>query len=362
MDVFRFWLDRGVDGFRLDVFNAYYKDASFRNNPPRVGLRGFDRQHHVYDINLPEMLDFLYELRALLDSYPERYTVGETYATPVDQAMVYVGDDRLHAAFTFDFLGSQIYSPWNPRWLTDRIMQREKIFAQAEAWPTTVFDNHDRQRVASRTTNTWLNQGEGDQQALIAMTLLLTLRGTPFMYYGEEIGMRDISLKRSEIMDPPGKKYWPFYKGRDGCRSPMQWSDADHAGFSTLKPWLKVPPNYVQRNVASQQTDPRSMLNCTRKLIALRRLYASLRQGDFRLHPQKDKHVLVYERSLENYAREKERVLVCLNFSGSERWVALDDGMQHGKILFSNADREELATIDHNLQLKPYEVTLIKGL
>lgn len=362
MDVFRFWLDRGVDGFRLDVFNAYYKDAQFRDNPPRFGLRAFDRQEHVYDVNQPEMLDFLHELRSLLDSYPQCYAVGETYLTPVENTVMYIGDDLLHAAFTFDFLGSELYSPWNPAWLADRILHREMIFSEADAWPTTVMGNHDRTRVASRITNRWTSQREDDRQALIAMTLLLTLKGTPFIYYGDEIGMRDISLKRSEILDPPGKKYWPIYKGRDGCRSPMQWSDAEYAGFSTAKPWLKVHPNYLQRNVTNQHRDPHSLLSATRKLIALRRQFASLRRGDFLLYPQKDRHVLVYERCLENHAYGEDKVLVCLNFSGSERWVTLPDSMQKNELLFSSANREKLTYLDHNLQMKPYEVILIKGL
>jgi alpha-glucosidase len=362
LDVFRFWLERGVDGFRLDVFNAYFKDAAFRNNPPRLGLRGFDRQAHLYDINQPEMLDFLHELRALLDAFPARYAVGETYATPVDQAMKYIGDDRLHAAFTFDFLGSELYSPWSPSWLAKQISQMEKSFTQAGAWPTVVMGNHDQKRIASRITGSRLERGAGDQQALIAMTLLLTVRGTPFLYYGDEIGMRELNLKRAEILDPPGKKYWPFYKGRDGCRSPMQWSAADHAGFSTSKPWLKVHANYARRNVASQMDDPHSLLSHTRKLIALRRQVTALRQGKLSLHPQEDQQVLVYERSLEDPAHDKQRVLVCLNFSASERRVSLPDGMQNGQVLFSSTGRMELAASGCHLQLSPYEVILIKDI
>jgi alpha-glucosidase len=358
LDVFRFWLDRGVDGFRLDVFNAYYKDAAFRNNPPRLGLRGFDRQAHLYDINQPEMLDFLHELRAFLDCYPERYAVGESYATPVDQVMVYIGEDCLHAAFTFDFLGSELFSPWNPAWLADRIAQQQNCFADADAWPTIVMGNHDRPRVASRVTPSRL--GDGDQQALIAMTLLLTLRGTPFLYYGDEIGMRDIPLKRTEILDPPGKKYWPVYKGRDGCRSPMHWSDADYSGFSTSRPWLKVHPNYPLRNVANQENDPHSILNYTRKLIELRRQLAPLRLGALRLYPQKDRHVLVYERYLENPAPDKERTLICLNFSGRERQVALPDDMQQIEVLFSSVDSTCQSGSNQYLRLRPFEVILIK--
>ena len=360
LEVFRFWLERGVDGFRMDVFNAYYKDAALRDNPPKFGLRSFDRQQHLYDVNQPEMLNFLAELRTLLDSYPERYAVGETYLTSVDQTMRYIGDDRLHAAFTFDFMGSELSSPWNPRWLADRILQREAIFAAAEAWPTSVLGNHDRVRVASRIAKPWRKRDESDQPARLAMALLLTLRGTPFLYYGDEIGMRDIPLRRAEVMDPPGKKYWPIYKGRDGCRSPMQWSSAANAGFSTAQPWLKVHPNYPQRNAASQQADPHSMLNFTQSLIALRRQFAALRRGDFLLCPQKDRQVLVYERSLETEAGEAERVLVCLNFSAKQREIYFDDGLRSPALLLSTADRQDVVICNHSLWLQPYEVLLIK--
>ena len=146
----------------------------------------------------------------------------------------------------------------------EQIARREQTFNAAGVWPTTVMSNHDLPRAASRYA-----KGEDDAQARIAMALLLTLRGTPFMYYGEEIGMRDITLRRSEILDPPGRKYWPIYKGRDGCRSPMQWDSGVHAGFSTAKPWLPVHPDYPRRNVAAQQADPDSLFHFTKKLLGL---------------------------------------------------------------------------------------------
>ena len=133
------------------------------------------------------------------------------------------------------------------------------------------MSNHDLPRAASRYA-----KGQDDSQSFLAMALLLALRGTPFMYYGEEIGMRDIRLTRSEILDPPGKKYWPLYKGRDGCRSPMQWNASPNAGFSTGKPWLPVNPDYTQRNVFAQQADPNSLFNFTKKLLSLRKSIPAL--------------------------------------------------------------------------------------
>ncbi|MEI7846243.1 MAG: alpha-amylase family glycosyl hydrolase [Chloroflexota bacterium] len=362
LDVFRFWLERGVDGFRLDVFNAYFKDELFRSNPGKFGLRAFDRQNHIYDMNQPELDGLLIELRQLLDSYPERYAVGETYVTPFEKAIKYVGNDRLHAAFSFDFFETALAFPWNPRWLLQQIKQRDALFDESGLWPTTVMSNHDQPRAASRYAPGFLKHTEADHQSLIAMTLLLTLRGTPFMYYGEEIGMRDIDLKYSEIMDPPGKKYWPVYKGRDGCRSPMQWSSASFAGFSTSLPWLKLHPNYVQRNIATQQVAPGSLLNQTRRLIALRRQFAALRRGSFRAFYRVDTGVLAYERKLDDPSGIPQRILVYLNFSRSTRAVGFvhDSDPKLAKLLFSSVERKEFYTSYNQFVLNPYEVLLLE--
>lgn len=349
LDVFRFWLERGVDGFRLDVFNAYFKHADLPDNPPKFGLVGFTRQHHIYDIDQPEMLPLLNELRGLLDAYPERYAVGETFLATPQKTFSYCGPDKLHSAFSFDFttFDSELalafrYYPWKPAWIMQKIRSREKICNSAGVWPTTVMSNHDLPRAASRYA-----RGENDAQARIAMALLLTLRGTPFMYYGEEIGMRDIHLRRSEILDPPGKRYWPIYKGRDGCRAPMQWDAGLYAGFSTGTPWLPVNPDATHRNVAAQQTDPDSLLNFTKKLIRLRKRHPALRNGDF--VPLETRHgVLAYMRTTKEQA-----VQVALNFSGKA--VNFTPAGGEWKVLFtSNADPAEAAA-----RLKPHEVRLL---
>lgn len=314
MEVFRFWLERGVDGFRLDVFNMYFKDADFHDNPRQFGLRGFDRQKHVYDCDLPEMLPLLQELRTLLDSYPERYAVGETFISTPERAAAYVGDQKLHAAFSFDFTASELSFPWNPVWLRKQVERREALFT-GDRWPTTVLANHDLPRTASRYC-----RGEDDAQAKLAMALLLTLRGTPFLYYGEEIGMRDVPLRREEILDPPGKRYWPFYKGRDICRAPMQWDSSEYAGFSTAIPWLRVHPDYLQRNVAAQRSDPDSLLNLTRKLIRLRKACPALRQGEF-IPWKSPAGTLAFKRRTE-----QQSILVGLNFSARPSTFELPGG------------------------------------
>ena len=338
LEAFRFWMDRSVDGFRLDVFNAYFKHPDLPDNPPKFGLRAFDRQKHIYDIDQPEMLPLLNELRALLDSYPERYSVGETYQASPQKTVAYCGPDKLHAAFSFDFTSNELSFPWNPGWIKEQIARREQIFNKAGVWPTTVMSNHDLPRAASRYA-----KGEQDAQARIALALLLTLRGTPFMYYGEEIGMRDIAVRRSEILDPPGRKYWPIYKGRDGCRSPMQWDNGKNAGFSSAKPWLPVHPDYLQRNVAAQAADPDSLFHFTKKLLSLRKTFPALQGGDY--NPlESPPGTLAYLRSMP-----EQSILVAINFkSRTTEFVALQGKWQ----LLLSSHEESTGT------LAPYEVRL----
>ena len=342
LDVFRFWLERGVDGFRLDVFNTYFKHPDLPDNPPRLGVRGFDRQHHLYDIDQPEMFPFLKEMRALLDSYPERYAVGETYFATPEKTVSYCGPDRLHAAFSFDFTTMAVIFPWNSNWVMNKVIKREKTFKDAKVWPTTVMSNHDLPRAASRYA-----RGENDSQAFIAMTLLLTLRGTPFMYFGEEIGMRDIHLRRREILDPPGKKYWPIYKGRDGCRAPMQWSDVLHAGFSTGRPWLPLHPDFLDRNVTSQQADTSSLFNFTKKLIALRKKIPALRQGDF-VPVETSPGVLAFLRRTED-----QSVLVAMNFSARTRNFRMPGGF--GRVLLTTSKGLPAVLAPHEIQIRLLE-------
>jgi alpha-glucosidase len=350
LDVVRFWLERGADGFRLDVFNAYFKDAQFRNNPIKFGLRGFDRQRHLYDCDQPEMIPLLNELRTILDAYPDRYAVGETFFATPEKVLHYSGPDRLHAAFSFDFTPTDLFYPWHPAWLLKQIERREAFFT-GEHWPTTVLSNHDIPRTATRYT-----RGEEDALAKIAMALLLTLRGTPFMYYGEEIGMRDVSLRRGKIMDPPGKRYWPIFKGRDGCRSPMQWDDTPYAGFSSAKPWLPVHPNYHQRNVAAQNEDPDSLLTFTRKLIALRKEVPALRRGEFVLLTTKPRDALVYLRRTAS-----QTVLVALNFHDRRVYEQLDQVVsgKHWRSLLAARDDGAVLLSDNYLELAPHQVRLL---
>ena len=197
------------------------------------------------------MMPLLKEIRQIVDEYPERYTVGETFISTAEKAMRYCGKDKLNAAFHFDFLRCH----WRPQRFLKVIREWEHAVGD-EILPNYVLNNHDNPRSATR-----YGRGEDDERLKVAAALLLTMRGTVFMYYGEEIGMRDISVSRGQIKDPVGKRFWPFYKGRDGCRAPMQWNATRNAGFSNGESWLPVHPDYLQRNVSSQREDPHSLLN-----------------------------------------------------------------------------------------------------
>ena len=344
LDVVRFWLDRGVDGFRLDVFNMYFKDEQLRNNPFKAGLRAFDRQQHIYDCDQPEMIPLLQELRGILDSYPERYAVGETFIDTREKAILYTGEDRLHAAFNFAFM----WSRFDPARLIKPILDWEELYAKHSIWPNYVLGNHDAARMATRHT-----KDEKDERLKVLMALLLTLRGTSYLYYGEEIGMRDILLKRNEILDPPGRKYWPFYKGRDGCRSPMQWDDSTNAGFASAKPWLPAHPNHRARNVKAQQSDPNSMLNFTRGIIKLRRENSALQRGDFTLLTTHPKDALIYLRKAA-----EQTILVSLNFKNRNTTI---ENIPAGKWnLLHSTHRDSVPESTQSIRLAPYEVLIME--
>jgi alpha-glucosidase len=346
LDVFRFWLERDVDGFRLDVFNVFFKHADYPNNPAKLGLRGFDRQRHIYDVDQPEMQPLIEEVRQLLDAYPERYAVGETFLSNPTTAAKYTGPRLLHASFNFDFMAWR----WHPG-LFLRAIQHWENALQPDSWPNYVLNNHDVRRSASR-----YGKGEDDERLKVAAALLLTQRGTPFLYYGEEIGMRDIKLSRAEINDPVGKVYWPFYKGRDGCRSPMQWNNSINAGFSRAEPWLPVHENYLFRNVQAQCADPNSLFHFYRRLLALRKQYPALVDGMFQ--------PLTYEPgSILGYLRQKadQTILVALNFSGRSLPLVLGSEMMRANwdLLLSNKRESLDANPGSSLRLAPNEACIL---
>ena len=353
LDVLRFWLERGADGFRFDVFNVFFKDAQFRDNPSLLGIPFFFAQRHLHDYSQAEMMPLLNEMRALLDSYPERYAVGETFFASAQKTAEYCGPDKLHAAFNFDFT----YCNFRPGQFLGSIQQWEAATGR-DIWPNYVLGNHDIIRPATRYGEGFFGgdrisladfASEDDARAKVLMALLLTLRGTPFIYYGDEIGMRELFLPKREIMDPTGQRFWPLVKGRDGCRTPMQWDDSPNAGFSSARPWLRAHPDFRTRNVAVQQADPDSLLNLTRKLIQLRRAKPALRRGDFAAVARPPRGALAYRRELAGHPS----ILAALNFSA--RAVTLETPGTWTPLLEAAP-----AQVRERCELRPYGVRVLE--
>ena len=320
LDVVRFWLDRGVDGFRLDTANFYFHDAELRDNPPlppelhneRLAPRDrpYNWQDHRYDKNRPENLGFLRRFRALLDEYPAATAVGEVGEMIHGTALMaeYTGGgDRLHMCYAFDFLNTALPAVEDIRPVIEDFER-----AAADGWACWAFSNHDVVRHASRWAK---DRPDGTAILRLAAAILLTLRGSVCLYQGEELGQTEADIAFADIVDPWGKRYWPAIKGRDGCRTPMVWSAAlPHGGFteSTARPWLPVPAKHLPLAVDRQAQRADSLLACYRTLLAWRRTLPALVKGSIQfldLHPQ----VLAFERQLG-----EERLLVAFNLAGGQ--------------------------------------------
>ncbi|MCE9499432.1 MAG: alpha-glucosidase C-terminal domain-containing protein [Leptospira sp.] len=351
----KFWLDLGVDGFRLDVVNYYIKDEQLRNNPVNIfkGVRPYDWQYHIYDRNRPETHEIIKGFRKLLNSYKDRMSVGEVFQEPPGTAELpaaYYGEknDELHMAFNFSFL----YSKWNAGSFMKSVLESEK-FHPGTHWPNYTLSNHDQPRHYYR----YRRRDESVQRAKIAAMLLLTLRGTPFLYYGEEIGMTCERIPKDKIQDPVGKKYWPFHPGRDGARLPMSWNNGEKAGFTTGEPWLPLVFNHKEVNVQNQAGDASSLFEFYRKLIALRKKTKSLRLGDFQSLESEPKQIMAYTRTLG-----KEKILILLNFENKPAIFPLQIGKtgKQSEILFSTHGRKIVPFESPEIQLEPYEGIIAK--
>lgn len=278
LSTMRFWLDRGVDGFRLDTVNYYFHDALLRSNPPAPGndpepaVNPYEMQLHLYSKTRPENLDFLERLRALTDSYPDRTMVGEvgeSHRAVQVMADYTRGNTRLHMAYSFELLGPQFTAAH----FRSRI---EGFFAGApDGWPAWAFSNHDVIRHATR----WSDHGAPDDVACLAAAMLLSFEGSICLYQGEELGQTETDILFHELTDPPGITFWPDYKGRDGCRTPMVWDDSLTGGFTTGTPWLPVKPPQRARNVAAQMGVAGSVLETYRALLSHRARSTALRAG-----------------------------------------------------------------------------------
>ncbi|RWN42705.1 MAG: alpha-glucosidase [Mesorhizobium sp.] len=313
LDTVRFWLERGVDGFRLDTVNYYVHDRWLRSNPPLAssvaGTNGetntYLYQEHLFDKTQPENLAFLRRFRALLDEYDDRAAVGEIgdEGRSLQTLAAYTsGGDKLHMCYTFDLLGPQ-FSAAHVRGCVEAFEA-----AVSDGWVCWAFSNHDVVRHVSR----WTRPGsDPDAVARFSIMLLSCLRGSICLYEGEELGLEEAELAYEDLRDPVGIRFWPGVKGRDGCRTPMVWeAGADNAGFSTARPWLPIPASHRTRAVDVQNADTASVLKSYRTTLALRGEHEALVSGSIRF--------LDAEGDVLAFVREGggERLLCVFNFAG----------------------------------------------
>jgi alpha-glucosidase len=335
-DGVRFWLERGVDGFRIDVAHYIMKDPDLRDNPPnpkpagslQFRVREFNSQLHLYDSGHPDVHALFREFRQLLDTYSAqspRMSVGEIHIFDWKEWASYYGQnlDELHMPFNFALLNV----PWQARAVRQVVDGLEAAILPG-ACPNYVLGNHDHPRLAGRY---------GPAQARVAAMLLLTLRGTPTLYYGDEIGMADVPIPVEQQQDPFGLREPGF--GRDPCRTPMQWTPGPNAGFSapdTPKLWLPLASDYQTANVERQLADPASILNLYRRLLAYRKATPALQWGSYQAVDGVPDDCFAYWRQAGD-----QRVLVALNFSGQERRLRLPEQGQGKVVISTHMDRAE---------------------
>ena len=345
-DVMRFWMKRGVAGFRLDAFTMLFEDAQFRDEPvarPGANAYGDPILTSEYTNNLPELHDVMKEMRKVTEEFSGRVLIGETYLPGLKDMLALYGENndevQLPMDTQFGFIDKLDVRAF-------RIKLREAETGLRGNTPLLVFENHDRPRLVNR-------YGDGKHNEAIAKllaTLLLAPRGSALMYFGQEIGMENHDPQRVEdVLDPIGKLGWPKEKGRDGVRTPMQWDTTANAGFSTAaKTWLPVGSDYKARNVAAQMADPNSILNYYRALIRLRRENVAMREGTFELLAESDPNVLCWTQK----ASDGSAIVVALNFTGTPQTMPIDRGTQ-GKIALSSFADGKVADLK-NLTLPAY--------
>jgi glycosidase len=349
-DVARFWLDRGVDGFRIDVAPMVMKDPELRDNPPNPSsaeahrLGAWAQQLHLNDHAHPDMRELYREFRRMLESYPnDRVSIGELHHPDYDTWAKYYGErqDEIHVPFNFHLT----YSAWTADAVRAAVEGVQGVLPPG-AWASWVLGNHDQPRFASP-------HRAGRDQAKAGMLLLLTLRGTPTIYYGEEIGMVDVPVATANARDPvearePGR-------GRDPERSPMQWDASPNAGFTRPEatPWLPLASDAVTVNVAGQAEDPGSVLTLTRRLIQVRRKHPVLRVGDFeRFGPTPDGTFAFRRVSTDG------QLTVVLNLTGDERAVP---GAGPGRVLIGTHREREGSAVGADLVLAPNEAVVVEA-
>ena len=311
IDVMRFWLDRGVDGFRLDALNFSLFDPEFRDNParspaPRNVSRPFDLQEHVHNQSHPDLPVFLRRLRALMDEYGDIFSVAEVPGPqPLKEMRAYTeGEIHLNSAYSFDFLYAKRLSAE-----AVAASQSNWLGAPGEGWPSWAFSNHDAPRCVSR----WFDGVDESVRAKLTNALLFCLRGNPILYQGEELGLPQAEIPFEDLQDPEAIANWPRTLGRDGARTPMPWfEDGPYCGFSEAWPWLPIGQGHDARAVEVQEAELHSVLAFTRHLAAVRSGSDALRYGDIAFQ-EASGDLLLFHRSYEN-----ETVECVFNFGDTE--------------------------------------------
>jgi alpha-glucosidase len=319
------------------------KDPSFMDNPPNPaycpGQPEIDRLLQVRSADQSEVHEVIEAMRAVVDESPHRVLIGEIYL-PLDRLMAYYGRELKGAHLPFNF--QLLQAPWKADAITRLVEEYEAALPEG-AWPNWVLGNHDRPRIATRV---------GPEQAKVAAVLLLTLRGTPTIYYGDEIGMADVPVPPDQIQDPWALREPGIGVGRDPVRTPMQWDRSPYAGFSPIRPWLPLANNWAEQNVESLELEPLSILSLYRRLLALRRNHEALRLGRYETLTCRD-DVFGFARSLR-----RERLIVLLNFSEQRRRVSLETS-DRARVLLSTARNRSGEGIASELTLDPNEAVIL---
>ncbi len=357
-DAVRFWLKRGVDGYRVDAMDTLFEDESLRDNPLKNKLREGSKteyeQEYKYTVRQPRNHEIYKMLRKVVQEFgSNRVIIGETYPDTIAELLPFYGanNDGYHMPFNFFLLKQNKLNAAAFR----RVIEETETVVKGRPM-NYVLSNHDNPRA-------WDKFGDGknnDAIAKLLATMLLTLRGAPFFYYGEEIGMKTTPPTRLEdIRDPVGKVYFPAYVGRDGERTPMQWTSGRLAGFTTAnESWLPVPPTAMRVNVAAQDKDPASMLNFYKRIIAFRRSSPALLHGDY-ITIGNDPQVFAYRRHTPD-----QSVIVALNMSGESKTLSVDKAATNNatrlRIAFSTTRAERQPVSADDIRLAPYEALVLE--
>jgi alpha-glucosidase len=349
LSVLDFWLDRGVDGFRLDVAGTFLHDATLADNPPVpvAERQGHDWSHagnlqrHLHDSNLPENLEMLGLIRERVEAHGDRFVFGE-FSEEEERCGGYLSPtDGLHSAYTFVLLLARKLSP---KFIRDHYAT---LAAYPGHWPTLSFSNHDVPRTVSR----FGGEDASPELAKLLFALLLSLKGTTLIYQGEELGLPQAALRRDQLRDPVGDLYWPYAGGRDGCRTPMPWNVGENLGFSTGTPWLPAAPEHAGLTVEAQTADAESTLAFAQAMIALRKSSAALTLGELAFLSD-DEAVLAFVR------RHGDEAVACVFNLGAEPRVFADPALADAELLWLRNGEADLR--GGSLGLSPYAAVFLK--